>query len=126
MDRNQISKDLYLRFLANDPELARQYAFDAVCHSRNKSSLSYDHVEYEVSECLIPQEILTTGFRLELLCDYSLDIRLDRLLGRQFAVSREQIKKLGKSGKIKGEGLKDIGKAKLKNGTILEFAQNSF
>lgn len=119
---NQIGKELYGRFLSNDHELALQYAFDTVCHSRNKSILSYENIDYEIlgcSESLLPAEFPKDSFRLELLCDYPLNIRLDKLLSRQLGISREQVKKLGASGRITCEGIKDIGKAKVKSGIIL-------
>lgn len=119
VNRNQIDRELYDKFLRNDPELARQYAFDTACHSRNKSVLSYKNIDYEISECRLSPEILKEGFQLELLCDYPLEIRLDQLLCRQLSISREQIKKLCRSGKIKCEGIKDVSKAKLKSGMVL-------
>ncbi len=114
-----INKELYNDFLNNDPVLAKRYAFDSATHSRNKSVVNFDQIDFEISGPeLIPTDF-SVGIQLELITDYPMDLRLDRLLSRQLGISREQVKSLSRSGKITGDGIKDIGKAKLRNGMLL-------
>ncbi|MHB8130890.1 MAG: DUF1062 domain-containing protein [Mobilitalea sp.] len=116
-----IEKDLYIKFLRNDNELANLYAFDLATHRRNKSNLNYDHIAYDIIGDKILGSQQKEIVRIELLCDYPLDIRLDKILSKQFGISRELIKRMGIAGNIMGEGIKDIGKAKLKNGMKISF-----
>jgi hypothetical protein len=119
MNSGEIDKNLYLKFLENDQKLARQYAFDIAVHTKNRSNLSFENITYDI----IGSEISFIGqndnFLIEFVCEYPLDIRLDRILSRQLGISREQIKKLGKSGEISGEGIKDIAKVKIRNGMVI-------
>jgi hypothetical protein len=119
MNSGVIEKDLYLKFLKNDQELARQYAFDIAVHTKNRSNLSFANIIYDIIGSKISLTSQKENFLIEFACEYPLDIRLDRILSRQLGISREQIKKLGKAGKISGEGNKDITKVKLRNGMVI-------
>jgi hypothetical protein len=116
-----IEKELYLKFLKNDLELARQYAFDIAVHTNNRSTLSYENINYDILGNKVPIISQDECFQIELLCEYPLDIRLDKILSRQLGISREQIKKLGSAGKIYCTEIKDITKAKIKNGMVIHF-----
>lgn len=118
---NSIDKELYLKFLRNDKELAKQYAFDISLHNSNGSDINYAHLPYDI----IPEAgILPSpkeSFQLELVCEYPLDIRLDKLLSLKLNISREKVRKMCKAGQITGKGIKDIGKAKLKSNLLIYF-----
>lgn len=116
---NTIEKELYQKLLRNDKELARRYAFDVAAHGRNKSVLCYDKISYDIIGNNIPISELKEAVRIKLVCDYPLDIRLDKIISKQLGISREQVKRLGSSGSISGDNIKDIGKAKVKNGMLL-------
>lgn len=131
---SSIDKELYSKFLSNDADLARKYAFDIGLHTKNKSVLSYDNISYEIMEEIISGDeksndavsnasarnnLLKQNATIQILSEYPLDIRLDRILSLQFGISREQVKKLGKSGRIIGDGAKDITKAKIKNNMLI-------
>jgi len=114
-----ISKERYIKFMKNDSELAARYAFDAVIHSKNKSVLNYENISYQIfGEDIVPKEI-SDSIYIELKCDYPIEIRVDKIISKKLGVSRELIKELCKQGKIIGEGIKDIGKAKVKNGMVI-------
>lgn len=110
-----IDKDLYHKFISNDPELARQYAFDPAIHSHHKLSVNYDEIEYEI-QGKVP-ELGNAQCRIDITSPCSIDLRLDALLSRQLGLSREKIKNLWKSGKIMRCDGKDITKVRL-NGTL--------
>lgn len=118
-----IDKDLYQKYLKNDKELAKQYAFDVAAHSKNKSILSFDHILYHINanESTLPKT--NEAINIELICNYPLDVRLDKIISKQLGISRELVKKMGKEGNIYSSGIKDIGKAKVKNNMILSINQ---
>lgn len=116
---NQISKDLYRKFLDNDKDLARQYAFDVSTHHKNKSFLSYNSLTYDIISDTPTLPTLTDELRLIIMCEYPIDIRLDKILSQMLSVSRERIRTLYKDGCITSEDTLDIKKAKIKNGMML-------
>jgi hypothetical protein len=48
VNQKAIDKELYKKFLNNDKELAKDYAFNVAMHRQNKSCLNYDDMVYEV------------------------------------------------------------------------------
>jgi hypothetical protein len=116
-----IEKELYLKFLNNDSDLARQYAFDTVAHSRNHSVLNFENMNFDiVGDCFSPSQ-LKEELLVELVCEHPMDIRLDKILCRQLGLPRVQIKKMSNEGRITGDGIKDITKARVRNGLKILF-----
>ena len=108
-----IDKELYQKFLSNDTELAKQYAFDTAIHRYHKANINYDDISYDIQGDPLDYEKLETECRIDVLSPCPIDLRLDALLGRQLGLSREKIKALGKAGKIIRCDGKDIAKARL-------------
>jgi hypothetical protein len=121
VNQSTIGKELYQKFLANDKGLALQYAYDVAVHARNKSVLCYDDITYEITGDAFPSGSPKEPAQVKLVCEYDLDIRLDKLLSRQLGIPREQVKRLCGLGKITGESIKDPGKARARNGMLLTF-----
>jgi hypothetical protein len=119
INSNTIDKELYIKYQRNDQDLARHYAFDIAAHNKNKSTLCYDNITYEILGDSFSLAQLQENIEIQVVCDYPLDIRLDKILSKQLSTSREAIKKLGNTGHITGVGIKDIAKAKVKNGMII-------
>lgn len=119
VNNKDIPKELYHKYLSNDKELAWQYAFDLAAHNRNKSVLNFNNVEYDILGDKFFLSVLTDKIAVEIRCKYPTDLRLDKILSCQLQSSRETIKKMIKLGLIYGEGIKDIGKAKVKDGIKL-------
>ncbi len=116
-----IEKELYQKFLQNDSKLALRYAYDSAAHSRNKSTLSYEGIPYEIKSCNAFLPALEECFQLEIICEYPLDIRVDKILSQIFGISREQIKKMCGNGKITAKNSSNVEKAKVKNGMLICF-----
>lgn len=116
-----IEKELYLKFLQNDSELALHYAFDITAHSKNKSVLSYEGILYEIISSNTSLPALEENFQLEIICEYPLDIRVDKILSQMFDISRQQMKKMCRIGKITATDCSHVEKAKVKNGMLLCF-----
>lgn len=115
----ELAKDFYLKFEKNDPELARQYAFDTSVHSRNKARLCYSNIPFDIIGESFSINELKEDISIKITCEYPLDFRLDKILSGKLCLSREKIKKLGQSGQIVGAGIQDITKAKVRDGMIL-------
>ncbi len=115
-DCKTIARDLYDKFLTNDPELAFQYAFDAMIHSRNKAVMDYGCLQYEIKGDKISLPDLREAVEIEILCKHSVELRLDKLLSRQLETSREEIRRLEAGKRIFVEGCSSAMKAKVKNG----------
>jgi hypothetical protein len=120
-DKNSIDKEQYLKYLRNDKELARQYAFDISSHRKNKSVISFENISYDI--IVNPKAVLsyTDSFELELICRYPLNIRLDRLLSQGLGISREQIKRMCSTDSIFVKGAKAAANTIIKNGMVIGF-----
>jgi hypothetical protein len=131
-DARVIDQKLYQGFLQNDYGLAASYAFDLSLHQRNRVTMSYNNLQYDIlGENISLQNCMQTSLQncmqtslqknmeaiqIEILCSYPIDIRLDKLLSRKLMVSREALKRMSKQQKICVEGLDNWEKQKLKNG----------
>ncbi len=115
-DRRTIDKELYDKFLHNDPELARHYAFDPGIHTRNKAVMDYGSLMYEVQGNNISLPELKEAVEIEIICKHTIDLRLDKLLGRMFQLSRGQIKRLEAQNRICVEDSHASVKNKVRNG----------
>jgi hypothetical protein len=119
INSNTIDKELYIKYQKNDQDLAKHYAFDIAAHHKNKSTLCYDNIAYEILGDRFSLTQLQENIEIQVVCDYPMDIRLDKILCKQLNASRETIKKLGNTGHITGKGIKDIAKVKMKNAMII-------
>lgn len=119
VNRKAIDKELFQKFQNNDPELAARYAYDAAVHRKNKSVPLYDNIQYEINGMEVSLPELREQILVQLSCEYSLDIRLDKLLSKKLGISREQFKKMCLSGMIFSDQIQDIGKARVRDGLLI-------
>jgi hypothetical protein len=110
-----IDKELYHKFLSNDKELAKYYAFDSATLGRNKANINYEDIGYIVMGNTLQYSELTAACEVDIYCTFPFELRLDKLLVKQLNLSREQIKKLSNSGKIISTAGKNITKLKVKD-----------
>lgn len=115
----------YKKFLANDRELAKVYAFDVGMHLQNKVTLNYEEIEIEVLGEGIDVYAIEEQVELILRCDYPLAIRIDKILGQKLGVSRTQVKNLAENGHIHCFTEKDIIKKKVKREVVLHITSSS-
>lgn len=113
----EINKDEYEKFLCNDRELAKQYAFNLSMYSKNKAEIILENVNYKLIErqieayCMNEDEIV-----VEIICEYPIDIRVDKLLSDKLGVSRSKIKCMHKEGLIIIDDDKNSLNTKIRNG----------
>ncbi len=117
---NAIDKELYHKFIANDPELARQYAFDTTIQGYHKLSVHYDDVSYDIRGDIPDTASGNKECRIDITSPCPINLRLDALLSRQLGLSRERIKAFWKTGRISRCDGKDATKIRL-NGTLSLF-----
>ena len=115
-----INKELYDKFLANDKILAKKYGLDVTIHNKNMSELVLDNMSYHILEketneyCQIENEQ-----SIELITEFSFDIRMDKLLSEKLGISRNQIKKMFDEGLIYTQNERNWLKKKVKNGMVI-------
>ena len=96
-----INKDEYEKFLSNDKELAREYAFDLSIYNKNKAEVILEDVNYElIQKKLEAYYINENELVIEIVCKYPIELRVDKLLSDKLGVSRSQIKNMHKKGLI--------------------------
>lgn len=106
----QMDKALYERFLSNDAETAMKYAYDRQLLGNNKAVASYDSIEYSVYTSVQPGE----AFCLEIVSEYDLGIRLDKLLSDELGISRGMVKRMLEMGHITGVDFESSPRTKVK------------
>ena len=114
-----IPQDLYRKFLSNDGDLARKYAFDANIHAHNNVTLNYEELDYDIRGDIILLTGLSEPIRLQIVCNYTMDIRVDKILSQKLGISRSLLKRLGLSGKININNGKELWKTNLSNDLII-------
>jgi hypothetical protein len=96
-----INKYEYERFLSNDKELAREYAFNLSIYNKNKAEIILEDVNYKLIQkkleaCYINENELV----IEIVCKYPIELRVDKLLSDKLGLSRSKIKNMHKKGVI--------------------------
>lgn len=112
-----ISKQEYNKFLSNDKELAREYAFDLSICSKNKSEVALDNINYRVVPRQLEAYYITEDeLVIELICKYPIDLRVDKLLSDALGVSRNKIKGMFKEGVVFVNDDKNSSNIKVRDG----------
>jgi len=96
-----VSKHEYDKFLSNDRELAREYAFNLSIYSKNKAEVILEHINYR----LVQRELEAyykkeNELVIELVCNYPIELRVDKLLSDILGISRSKIKSMHKKGVV--------------------------
>lgn len=96
-----ISKHEYNKFLSNDRELAREYAFNSSIYSKNKAEAILEHINYRlVQRKLEAYYIKENELVIELFCKYPIELRVDKLLSDILGISRSKVKGMHKKGVV--------------------------
>ncbi|MEW9095352.1 MAG: DUF1062 domain-containing protein [Clostridiaceae bacterium] len=97
----EINKYEYEKFLSNDKELAREYAFNLSIYNKNKAEVILKDVNYKlVQKKLEAYYINENELVIEIVCKYPIDLRVDKLLSDKLGLSRSKIKNMHKKGVI--------------------------
>lgn len=95
---NQIPKDLYQKFLANDRELAETYGCDKTLFARNKAEIDWEHATYQIEGTKL--EELKEGDLLEIGNPLEVRVRTDKLVAELIGITRGKLKKMLQEGAI--------------------------
>jgi len=89
-----------------------------------KISLCYSLTYHVVLRQLVQACDNENEYEIKLLCEYPLQIRVDRLLSVQLGVSRSRIKKLYQEGLLYSTGITNLLKTKVYNGMVINLKKN--
>ena len=119
-----ISKAEYDKFLSNNRELAKEYAFNSGIYSKNKAEVILDHINYRlVQRKLEAYYIRENEIVIELVCKYPIELRVDKLLSDILGISRSKIKGMLKEGLVYTSEDKKSLNMKVKNGMEIHFSK---
>jgi hypothetical protein len=114
---NDINKYEYEKFLSNDKELAREYAFDLSVYSKNKAEVILEDVNYKlIQRKLEAYYINKNELVIEIICKYPIEMRIDKLLSDKLGISRSKIKDIHKKGVILIDNDKNSLNTKVRDG----------
>jgi len=123
-----ISKQEYNKFLSNDRELAREYAFNSSIYSKNKAEVFLDDISYRVVQRkLEAYYIKENELVIEIICKYPIDLRVDKLLSDILEISRSKIKGMIEKGVVFVNDNKNLSNIKVRDGMeihVLQAAEN--
>ncbi|MBI6871866.1 DUF1062 domain-containing protein [Clostridium aciditolerans] len=113
----EINKYEYERFLSNDKELAREYAFNLSIYNKNKAEVILEHVNYKlIQKKLEAYYINENELAIEIACKYPIELRVDKLLSDKLGLSRSKIKNMHKKGVIFIKDNKNLLNIKVRDG----------
>lgn len=96
-----INKYEYEKFLSNDKELAREYAFNLSVYNKNKAEVILEDVNYKLIERkLEAYYIKENELVIEIICKYPIEMRVDKFLSDKLGLSRSKIKDMHRKGVI--------------------------
>ena len=136
-----INKYEYEKFLSNDKELARKYAFNLSIYNKNKAEVILEDVNYELIQkeleaCYIKETptpnivgvsdshkkqvfgslLNENELVIEIVCKYPIEQRVDKLLSDELGFSRSKIKNMHKKGVIFINDDKNLLNIKVRDG----------
>lgn len=98
---HDINEYEYQKFLSNDKELAREYAFNMSIYNKNKAEVIFEDVNYKlVQKELEAYYINENELVIEFVCKYPIELRVDKLLSDKLGLSRSKIKDMHRKGII--------------------------
>ncbi|ERK28552.1 DUF1062 domain-containing protein [Clostridium intestinale] len=114
---HEIKRSEYEKFLVNDENLIKEYAFNLRLYSKNKVEVILEDLKYK----LVSQKIginykMESEIIIEIECKYPMDLRVDRLLSDKLGLSRSKIKSKEKLGQLYIKGNENPSATKIKNG----------
>lgn len=96
-----INKYEYEKFLSNDKELAREYAFNLSIYNKNKAEVILEDINYKlIQKNLETYYINENELVIEIVCKYPIELRVDKLLSDKLGISRSKIKNMHKKGVV--------------------------
>ncbi|WP_032123392.1 DUF1062 domain-containing protein [Clostridium amazonitimonense] len=112
-----INRHEYDKFLSNDRELVREYAFNSSIYNKNKAEVVLGNIDYrlvkrKLETCYIKENELV----IELVCKCAIELRVDKLLSDVLGISRSKVKSMLKEGAIFVKDDKNPSNIKVRDG----------
>ncbi|MBL4938507.1 DUF1062 domain-containing protein [Clostridium sp. YIM B02515] len=119
-----ISKNEYNKFLSNDRDLVREYAFNSSIYNTNKAEVFLDDISYRlVQRKLEAYYIKENELVIEIICKYPIDLRVDKLLSDILEISRSKIKSMIEKGIVFVNDNKNSSNIKVRDGMEIHVLQ---
>ncbi|EQB99852.1 DUF1062 domain-containing protein [Photorhabdus temperata] len=119
---NKLDGGLYERFLHNDQDEVRRYAFDYRVLAKNKAELG-DSPDFIIEGKELQDMAQTPAVQITIQLEYPIPIRLISILTKKFSLSRSRVTKLVDQGAIQGVTTIELNK-KLKRDITLSINVN--
>ncbi|WP_445496516.1 DUF1062 domain-containing protein [Photorhabdus sp. SF281] len=119
---NKLDGDLYERFLHNDQDEIRRYAFDYRILAKNRAELG-DSPDFIIEGKELRDLAQTQAVQITIQLEYPIPIRLISILTKKFLLSRSRVTKLVDQGAIQGVTTVELNK-KLKRDITLSINVN--
>lgn len=105
MKAKNLSPEHYSRFMENDKELALKYGTDKSFMLSNKADINWNDIRYQIWDTETQKPIENTiafqpGDLIQLSNPYGLKFRTDKILADILHLSRQQVKRLEKTGDV--------------------------
>ncbi|MGV7960049.1 DUF1062 domain-containing protein [Photorhabdus tasmaniensis] len=114
---NKLDGDLYERFLHNDQDEVRRYAFDYRVLAKNRAELG-DSPDFIIEGKELQDMAQTPAVQITVQLEYPIPIRLISILTKKLSLSRSRVTKLVNQGAIQGVTAIELNK-KLKRDITL-------
>ena len=123
-----INKHEYERFISNDKELAKEYAFDLNIYNRNKAEVILEDVDYKLTQKELESYYINKNeLVIKIICKYPIELRVDTLLSNKFGISRSKIKNMNEKGIVFIKDDKNSLNKKVRDGmeiNVLNISEN--
>jgi len=104
---NELRRENYEKFLANDKSLAMSYGCNNHIFKTNKVEVNWENMTYRISEKVLENQKCQEKV-LKIRCRYPLKIRIDKLFAEYMNISRTKVKFL-----IENEMIKEMNPGNL-------------
>ncbi|MBU5592303.1 DUF1062 domain-containing protein [Clostridium sp. MSJ-4] len=112
-----INRHEYNKFLSNDRELVREYAFNSSIYNKNKAEVILGNIEYRVVQRKLEAYYMKENeLVIELVCKCAIELRVDKLLSDVLGISRSKVKCMLKEGAIFVKDDKNPSNIKVRDG----------
>ncbi|TDB59981.1 DUF1062 domain-containing protein [Photorhabdus khanii] len=119
---NKLDGDLYERFLHNDQDEVRRYAFDYRILAKNRAELGVSP-DFIIEGKELQDMAQTPAVQITIQLEYPIPIRLISILTKKFSLSRSRVTKLVDQGAIQGVTTVELNR-KLKRDITLSINVN--
>ncbi len=118
-----IDKDLYQRFMMNDEDTARKYAFDPVIMRKNNMNTDHSRIEYEIicEDICLHQIAGMHENKIEFVVksEFNIEMKLSSLIRKCWDISSKRLDEMLEKGVIEIQPEAVLRKSKVRDGIVV-------